>query len=89
MVLIGRGVFINQPEFDQWLARVGVEVSTDLDLSGAALAAYLLFGKGRHPARLNLGDCFAYALAKSLGAPLLFKGNDFTQTDVTSALQPT
>jgi ribonuclease VapC len=44
------------------------------------------FGKGRHPAALNLGDCFAYALAKSRGEPLLFKGNDFSQTDVKAAL---
>jgi len=44
------------------------------------------YGKGRHPAGLNFGDCFAYALAKSTGEPLLFKGEDFRQTDVLSAL---
>lgn len=44
------------------------------------------FGKGRHPAKLNLGDCFAYALAKSLNEPLLFKGGDFGRTDIRSAL---
>lgn len=44
------------------------------------------FGKGRHPAKLNFGDCFAYALAKQTGEPLLFKGNDFAQTDVVSAV---
>lgn len=50
----------------------------------AALEAYGRYGKGVHPkARLNLGDCVAYALAKSLDAPLLFKGSDFAQTDVT------
>ncbi len=86
MVLIGKGIFPGQTEFDQWLVEIGVEVSVDLDLSAAALAAYLRYGKGRHPARLNLGDCFAYALAKALNAPLLFKGNDFSQTDVVSAL---
>lgn len=48
-------------------------------------AAYLEFGKGRHAARLNFGDCFAYALAKETGEPLLFKGDDFTETDVTPA----
>lgn len=47
-----------------------------------ARQAYRDYGKGRHPAGLNYGDCFAYALAKSLDAPLLFKGNDFTQTDI-------
>ena len=49
--------------------------------------AYRDFGKGSgHPARLNFGDCFAYALARDTGEPLLFKGDDFGQTDLTSAL---
>jgi ribonuclease VapC len=52
----------------------------------AAVAAWRRFGKGRHPANLNLGDCFSYALAKLTAAPLLFKGRDFGQTDITSAL---
>jgi ribonuclease VapC len=47
-----------------------------------AREAYRDFGKGRHRARLNLGDCFAYALAKEMGEPLLFKGDDFLHTDV-------
>ncbi len=47
-----------------------------------ARQAFLDFGKGRHPAGLNFGDCFAYALAKAMNEPLLFKGNDFTKTDV-------
>ncbi|HSC18428.1 MAG TPA: type II toxin-antitoxin system VapC family toxin [Rhizomicrobium sp.] len=51
-----------------------------------AHAAWRRFGKGRDPARLNLGDCFAYALAKFLDEPLLYKGNDFVHTDITSAL---
>lgn len=51
-----------------------------------ASAAYSRFGKGRHPARLNLCDCAAYALAKSLDAPLLYKGDDFARTDIRSAL---
>ena len=52
-----------------------------------AIEAYERYGKGRgHPAQLNYGDCFSYALAKSLNAPLLFKGDDFAQTDVVSAL---
>jgi ribonuclease VapC len=51
-------------------------------------AAYRDFGKGSgHPAQLNLGDCFAYALAKVTGEPLLFKGNDFIHTDIASALE--
>ncbi len=51
-----------------------------------AREAYRDYGKGSgHPARLNFGDCFAYALAKDAGEPLLFKGDDFRQTDVTAA----
>ena len=52
-----------------------------------ARTAYQTYGRGRHPARLNYGDCFAYALAKLTGEPLLFKGNDFSQTDITPALK--
>lgn len=51
-----------------------------------ARQAFLDFGKGRHPARLNFGDCFAYALAKATGEPLLFKGEDFSKTDITAAM---
>jgi ribonuclease VapC len=54
-----------------------------------AREAYRDFGRGSgHPARLNFGDCFAYALARERGEPLLFKGDDFTHTDVTPALHP-
>jgi ribonuclease VapC len=56
------------------------------ELADAAAKAFLRFGKGRHAARLNFGDCMAYALAKSLDAPLLFKGDDFPKTDIRSAL---
>jgi ribonuclease VapC len=48
--------------------------------------AYRRFGKGRHPAGLNFGDCFAYALAKETGRPLLFKGDDFSRTDIAPAV---
>jgi len=57
----------------------------DEDLSNLASGAYRRYGKGRHPAKLNMGDCAAYALAKSRGWPLLYKGEDFTQTDVEQA----
>ena len=50
-----------------------------------AVRAFLLFGKGRHPARLNLGDCFSYAAAMALDAPLLFVGGDFNKTDIKIA----
>jgi ribonuclease VapC len=55
-------------------------------LADHAAKAFLKYGKGRHKAALNFGDCMAYALAKSLDAPLLFKGNDFSLTDVRPAL---
>lgn len=51
-----------------------------------ARSANRLFGKGVHPARLNFGDCLVYALAKQTGEPLLFKGDDFAQTDIVSAV---
>jgi ribonuclease VapC len=54
--------------------------------SNLAVTAVKAFGKGHHPARLNFGDCCAYALAKSMNLPLLYKGNDFAQTDIVSAL---
>ncbi|MBC9883853.1 type II toxin-antitoxin system VapC family toxin [Bradyrhizobium sp. INPA01-394B] len=50
-----------------------------------ALDAFDRYGKGRHPARLNFGDCFAYACARHLGEPLMFKGTDFPQTDIEAA----
>jgi len=53
---------------------------------GIALDAYTHFGKGRHPARLNMGDCFAYAAARTHDAALLFTGNDFRKTDITPAM---
>ncbi|HEY2709561.1 MAG TPA: type II toxin-antitoxin system VapC family toxin [Caulobacteraceae bacterium] len=59
----------------------------DEDQARVALAARIKYGRGfGHPARLNYSDCFAYALAKSRGLPLLFKGDDFTHTDIVSAL---
>lgn len=54
--------------------------------SSLAVTAVKAFGRGRHPARLNFGDCCAYALAKSMNLPLLYKGNEFAQTDIVSAL---
>jgi ribonuclease VapC len=56
------------------------------DHARLAIDAFRRFGKGRHPAGLNFGDCFSYALAKATGEPLLFKGDDFTQTDIKTAL---
>ena len=79
--------FQGRADLDEWLIRRHVEV-VPVDLGHARLAAdaFARFGKGRHPAALNYGDCFAYALAKSLNAPLLYKGGDFARTDVAPAL---
>ena len=52
---------------------------------GIAMGAWLKYGKGRHPAALNFGDCFAYACAKHFDVPLLYKGNDFARTDIDAA----
>lgn len=74
--------------FDAFLARAGVDlVAFDAEQARLARQAFLRYGKGRHPAALNLGDCAAYALAKSRKAPLLFKGNDFAKTDIIPALR--
>ena len=65
-------------------AAIALEPVT-IDHGELARQAFLDFGKGRHKAGLNFGDCFAYALAKATGEPLLFKGNDFVHTDITPA----
>ena len=55
--------------------------------AGESVDAFIRFGKGRHPAGLNFGDCISYALAQSMGLPLLYKGDDFAKTDIVSAVQ--
>ena len=75
-------------DLDHLLERAGLEfVPVDVEQARVARAAYSRFGKGRHPAALNFGDCFSYALAQVLGEPLLFKGEDFSRTDI-SRYQP-
>ena len=70
-------------EFDLFVVRTGLEiVPVDAEQIETARSAWRSFGKGRHAAGLNFGDCFAYALAKSLGEKLLAKGEDFRFTDV-------
>jgi ribonuclease VapC len=74
-------------ELDLWLHRAAVDlVSVDSDQADAARVAYRMYGKGRHRAGLNYGDCFSYALAKVSGQPLLFKGDDFARTDIRAVL---
>lgn len=70
-------------ELDLLLYRGGIDViDVDRDQAELARLAWRRFGKGRHPAGLNYGDCFAYALAKSRRLPLLFCGGDFAHTDI-------
>jgi ribonuclease VapC len=74
-------------ELDLLLHRAQIEtVAMNPDQAEIARRAWRLYGKGNHPAGLNIGDCCAYALAKYSGEPLLFKGGDFTRTDVLSVL---
>ncbi len=88
MVLAGvkGGSAVWQP-LDELLAKSEIDVVPFDNLqAGAAREAFTRFGKGRHPAALNFGDCASYALAISRKAPLLFKGSDFAKTDVIAAL---
>ena len=76
-------------ELDRLLQKADVDVvAVDAEQADLARHAYRRFGKGRHPAGLNYGDCFSYALAISAGEPLLFKGDDFIHTDVSIVVRP-
>jgi ribonuclease VapC len=86
MVMQGRLGERGERELDLLIARLRVEiVPVTVEQAELARSAFRRFGKGRHPAGLNFGDCFSYALARALGEPLLFVGNDFSQTDVQVA----
>jgi ribonuclease VapC len=70
---------------DDLLSQIHTEIiPVTAEIGREALRAFERFGRGRHPARLNMGDCFAYACARALGVPLLFKGDDFSQTDIAA-----
>jgi ribonuclease VapC len=70
-------------ELNDLISELGIRiVPVDVHQSSLATGGFAKYGKGRHPAALNFGDLFAYALAKTLDEPLLFKGNDFAKTDV-------
>jgi ribonuclease VapC len=74
-------------QFDAFFRRAGIVIEpVTVEQAHAARQAYTDFGKGRHAAGLNFGDCFAYALSKVTGEPLLFKGKDFRQTDVEAVV---
>lgn len=73
-------------ELDLWLHKAEVEVvAVTTEHADRARRAWRRYGKGRHPASLNYGDCFSYALAVLSGEPLLFKGDDFSRTDIRVA----
>ena len=73
-------------QLDDFLAEAGIEVLTvTAEQAQAARRAWRRYGKGNHPAGLNFGDCFAYALAETMREPLLYKGEDFPLTDVEAA----
>jgi ribonuclease VapC len=78
-------------EFDLFLVRANLQVvAVDSEQTEIARSAWRRYGKGRHPAALNFGDCFVYALAKFAGEPLLVKGTDFAATDIeVCPLRPT
>lgn len=76
-------------ELDRLIRRLRIAVvPVTAEQADLAREAYRRFGKRRHPAGLNFGDCFSYALARALDEPLLFVGDDFARTDVASAMEP-
>jgi len=86
MVLIARTGKVAADKLDLFIAETGIEIlAFTREHALAARSAFDRFGKGRHPAGLNFGDCIAYGVAKAEGRPLLFKGTDFAETDVEVA----
>jgi ribonuclease VapC len=89
IVAEGRGSALGRSAFEAVVAGLQAEgmllVALDPQMAEFAREGFRRYGKGRHPAGLNFGDCFAYALAKALDAPLLYKGDDFDKTDVRRA----
>jgi len=87
MVAEARGGTKGAAELDTLVSNLGLLIAPFTEEHvGLARQAFRRFGKGQgHPARLNFGDCIAYALAKARGEPLLFKGNDFSRTDIEVA----
>lgn len=85
-VIEGRKGPPGREHLDRFLRLTGAEiVAVSPEQAELAVEAFRRFGKGRHPAGLNIGDCFSYALAKAAGEPLLFKGADFALTDIVPA----
>jgi ribonuclease VapC len=89
IVIDGQRDPVASRQVDNFITKAGIEIApVTAAQAKIARAAYRDFGRGSgHPAKLNFGDCFAYALASARGEPLLFKGDDFIHTDVTPALE--
>jgi ribonuclease VapC len=86
IVALGRRGDAGLEEMQALIANLKLDiVPLSDDQAKLAIEAFRRYGKGRHPAGLNFGDCFSYALAKATGEPLLFKGDDFSQTDIKRA----
>ena len=89
MVLTGRLGPVGCASLDDFVEAIGADIASFTpSQAGRAIEAFLRYGKGRHPAGLNFGDCCSYALAAETDLPLLFKGNDFSRTDIRLALAP-
>ena len=85
IVLYARHGIAGSRVLDEFLRSARISIaSVDEEQANAARIAFRRFGKGRHPAALNFGDCFSYALSKVTGEPLLYKGEDFAQTDIAA-----
>lgn len=89
MVMTGRRTDVELGAVDNMVTALGIELTpVTIEQGIAAVTSFVTYGKGRHPARLNFADCFTYALAKTKGLPLLFKGDDFLKTDIVPAWRP-
>lgn len=87
-VIEGRNREAGRTDLERLLRDLHVEVAAATPYHAElAIEAFRRFGRGRHRAALNIGDCFSYALAKATGLPLLFKGNDFALTDIRPAIR--
>lgn len=88
-VIEGRTRDVGRARLDRFLSLPGIEiVAVTPEQAEQVAEVFRRFGKGRHRAGLNIGDCFSYALAKATGERLLFKGDDFSQTDIAPAYRP-
>ena len=88
MIVEEHGGRLASLRLDEFVRVAGIEIApVSVEQAAAARAAWRYFGRHKHSARLDFGDCFAYALAKTQGEPLLFTGDDFSRTDIEPALK--